>query len=367
MIFPVGGKSPYPFGAKYGVFINFDSLFNSVTGRIVNSSIPGLVDMMLDPNEKPCLNGGGDLRLSFDRAGQIRLSLAVFQCVVDATPANRKLELGLGINASSVAYLWWGIPGATQPAETDQYGAKRVYGGPGNVAEYVMINGEDNGTSNIKDYSYITTRSDLTKTAANQPAESTDGPTTPMKSQDFSVANCSASYPYSSKLNGSVAGLIVNFWMKMPSGITGNPILLSRKNNTTDSVAFELSLDSANTNNIDLYDAGGVKRTFSTGINFGDGNWHFINLQFVNNTTPNLFLAFFDTETYNSSITNWVDSTEPLYLGQNGAGTGDPFDGLLSNVRFIDGVYAQSYQLSNAIYQNTDDPPSCISSFNFFV
>lgn len=80
----------------------------------------------------PALNGGGDIRLSSDSAGNTQLACEIEKFVTDNTPADGKASIwvkvpSLSSSSNTTIYIWYNKSGETQPAEDAAYGKEAVW------------------------------------------------------------------------------------------------------------------------------------------------------------------------------------------------------------------------------------------------
>lgn len=127
MAFPTGWKSH-----KITIQANrVDGTGNHI-GLPVPIRLSHLKSEMIDGGVNSALNGGGDLRITSDAEGKMRLPLDVVEFVTSADPDKRKCHLWtLPVMVSSTKntelYIWYNMSGEVQPQDTDPYGRFAVW------------------------------------------------------------------------------------------------------------------------------------------------------------------------------------------------------------------------------------------------
>jgi hypothetical protein len=365
-----GGQGSFPFNANFGARIDFnarpldgDPNNYPMQVKLVNSTIPLLTDLLLDPSiGKACINGGGDLRFSFDPKGLIRLAVAVIQCVVDANPSNRKLELIIGTNApfySNPIYIWWGITGGVQPAETSIYGAK--YAGVMYSANYntCYANGQDvdDGMFNkVKDYSILATRTDWIKYDSNRPIEIA-GPLFPIKAQQHTGGDYYYQ-PYSAKL-GASSIVSVDGWFRWDDvSISGTPVIFSNKQTRADLNGFEIFLGSTpNEIHINLSDGSIITQVIP--FNWTDNEYHYILFDYYGSGYVGLTVDTFNYTFF--PVADYINNANNFVVGQNTLFNASNFNGSTFGVRMVNTNVV--FNLEKFQYRMIKDPTLNILNF----
>lgn len=144
MAFPTGWKS-HKITIQANRVVGTENHF----GLPIPIRVSHLKAEMIDGGINSALNGGGDIRITSDLEGTLRLPVDVIEFVTSPDPDKRRCHLWtLPVMISSTKntelYVWYNMPGEVQPQDTDPYGRFAVW-----ANEEVVIITENQGENVI--------------------------------------------------------------------------------------------------------------------------------------------------------------------------------------------------------------------------
>ncbi|MCH7761779.1 LamG domain-containing protein, partial [candidate division TA06 bacterium] len=133
MVNGVAAAFPTGWGRKCELVIQFSQVDTNLTNFPVLLTKSNLFSEMFDADgPNPALNGGGDIRFSYDSAGTNRLFLGVVDFTTNNDPALGTAELWVNVPSVSSSvntsfWVWYNKAGESQPDPSAPYGSESVW------------------------------------------------------------------------------------------------------------------------------------------------------------------------------------------------------------------------------------------------